>query len=60
MPHHRGLQRFKSRRQAEQALAEIVEDGGRPSEFRIDELAEGGYVITVLEQDGRVVGTLSA
>lgn len=56
----RGLQRFKSRRDAEQALAEIIEDGGKPSEFRIDELRDGGYLITVLEPDGRVAGTLSA
>ena len=56
----RGLQRFKSRREAEQALAEIIEDGGKPSEFRIDALPDGGYLITVLEQDGRVAGTLSA
>ena len=51
---------FRTRRDAEQALCEIIEDGGRPSEFRIDELPAGGYVITVLERDGRVAGTLSA
>lgn len=60
MPNRRGLQRFRTRRDAEQALCEIIEDGGRPSEFRIDELPSGGYVITVLERDGRVAGTLSA
>lgn len=60
MAHSRGLPRFKSRREAEIALAEIIEDGGRPTEFRIDELPEGGCVITVLEEDGSIAGTLSA
>lgn len=60
MPHSKGLPRFKTRREAEQALAEIIEDGGRPAEFRIDELPDGGYVITVLEANGAVAGTLSA
>lgn len=60
MPHSKGLPRFKSRREAEQALAEIIEDGGKPADFRIDDLPEGGCVITVLEDDGRIAGTLSA
>ncbi len=60
MPHSKGPPRFKTRREAEAALAEIIEDGGRPAEFRIDELPDGGYVITVLEANGAVAGTLSA
>ena len=60
MAHSKRLPRFKSRREAEIALAEIIEDGGRPTEFRIDELPEGGCVITVLEEDGSIAGTLSA
>lgn len=44
--------RFKTRREAEQALAEIIEDGGRPSDYRIDEHPVGGFVITVLDDDG--------
>lgn len=40
---------------------EIIEDGGRPSEFRIDQYPDGGFVITVLEADGsRIAGTLGA
>lgn len=53
--------RFRNRRDAEKALAEIVEDGGRLSEFRIDESADGTCVITVLERDGGpVAGTIGA
>lgn len=48
----RSATRFKSRREAEQALAEIIEDGGRPSDYRIDEHPVGGFVITVLDDDG--------
>lgn len=44
--------RFKTRREAEQALSEIIEDGGRPSDYRIDEHPVGGFVITVLDDDG--------
>ena len=60
MAHPKGLPRFKSRREAEIALAEIIEDGGRAAEFRIDDLPEGGFIITVLEEDGSIAGTLSA
>lgn len=60
MAYPKGHPRFKSRRDAETALAEIIEDGGRASEFRIDHLPDGGYVITVLEEDGSIAGTLSA
>jgi hypothetical protein len=57
----RGSSRFRSRREAERALAEIIEDGGHPSEFRIDEHPDGGCVIIVLEADGMAVaGTLGA
>jgi hypothetical protein len=44
--------RFRTRREAEQALSEIIEDGGRPSDYRIDEHPVGGFVITVLDDDG--------
>jgi hypothetical protein len=59
MPRSKRLQRFKSRREAERTLAEIIADGGRPCEFRIEELPEGGCVIVVLEDDGQVAGMLS-
>jgi hypothetical protein len=52
--------RFKSRREAEKALSEIVEDGGRRPDYRIDEDADGSCVITILEDDGLVAGTLGA
>ena len=53
--------RFRTRRDAEKALAEIVEDGGRKAEFRIDESVDGSCVITVLERDGGpVAGTIGA
>jgi hypothetical protein len=59
MARSKGLPRFKTRREAEQALAEIIEDGGIVSEFRIDELPDGGCVITILEKDGHAVaGTI--
>jgi hypothetical protein len=60
MARSKGLPRFKSRRDAETALAEIIEDGGRASEFRIDELPDGGCIIIVLEEDGSIAGTLTA
>lgn len=56
----KGITRFKNRREAERALAEIVEDGGRLSDFRIDENPDGSCVITVLEYNGEVAGTLGA
>jgi hypothetical protein len=53
--------RFRNRRDAEKALAEIVEDGGRRAEFRIDESADGTCVITVLEHaGGPVAGAIGA
>lgn len=55
MPNSNGRQRFKTRREAELALREIIADGGDKAEFRIEELAEGGCVIVVLERDGHTV-----
>jgi hypothetical protein len=53
--------RFRNRREAERALAEILEDGGQKTEFRIDEGADGTCVITVLERDGGpIAGTIGA
>jgi hypothetical protein len=53
--------RFRTRRDAEKALSEIVEDGGNRPEFRIDEDADGACVITVLEHDGGpVAGMIGA
>ncbi len=52
---------FRRRREAEVALAEIIGDGGRPSDFRIDEDPVGGFVITVLEDDGdSIAGVIGA
>ena len=56
-----GLSRFKSRRDAERALAEIVEDGGNAADFRIEEDSSGTCVIVVLERDGgEVAGMIGA
>jgi hypothetical protein len=53
--------RFRNRRDAEKALSEIVEDGGRKAEFRIDETPDGSCIITVLEHDGGpVAGMIGA
>jgi hypothetical protein len=62
MPSNRfSTTRFRTRREAERALAEIVEDGGQLTEFRIDEGADGTCVITVLERDGGpIAGTIGA
>jgi hypothetical protein len=49
---------YKTRRDAERALAEIIEDGGHLSDFRIDESPDGSCVITILERDGQIAGTL--
>lgn len=57
----KGLSRFKSRREAERALAEIIEDGGKAADFRIEEGSDGTCVIVVLERDGgNVAGMLGA
>ena len=56
-----GRKRFKTRREADQALREIIADGGVASEFWIEELSDGGCVIVVLDRDGEsVAGTLGA
>lgn len=57
-----GVTRFRSRKDAEKALSEIMTDGGRCGEFRIDEdPSDGSCVISVLEADGGpVVGMLGA
>ena len=61
MPHSNGRPRFKTRREAEQVLREIIGDGGAESDFRIEELPDGGCVIVVLDKDGRTVaGMLGA
>jgi hypothetical protein len=52
---------FRTRKDAEQALEEIIEDGGRPGDYRIDEHPLGGFVITVLEDEGgSVAGVIGA
>jgi hypothetical protein len=56
----KALTRLRSRREAERALAEIVEDGGRLADFRIDEYPDGSCIITILETDGAVAGQLGA
>jgi len=50
--------RYKTRREAERALAEIVEDGGQLADFRIAENPDGSCVILILERNGQVAGTL--
>jgi hypothetical protein len=50
--------RYRTRREAEQALAEIIEDGGQKADFRIDQNPDGTCVIVILERDGRVAGML--
>lgn len=56
-----GLIRFRNRRDAEKAVSEIVEDGGRRAEYRIDERPDGTCVITILESaDGPIVGAIGA
>jgi hypothetical protein len=55
------LNRFRSRREAERVLKDILTDGGRSSEFRIDESADGSCVIVILDRDGgQVAGMLGA
>jgi hypothetical protein len=50
-----GVRRFKHRRDAEQALAEIIEDGGKHSDFRIDTHPDGGFMIAILENNNDTV-----
>lgn len=47
-----GARQFRTRKDAEQALAEIIEDGGAPDDYRITEHPTGGFVIIVLDEDG--------
>jgi hypothetical protein len=54
----KGSARYKTRREAERALAEILEDGGQLADFRIDENPDGSCVILILERDGEIAGTL--
>ena len=61
MPNSKRQQRFKSRREAELVLREIVEDGGVASEYRIEAMPDGGFVIVVLDDNGHgVTGMLGA
>ena len=56
----KGPTRFRSRKEAERVLAEIIADGGSPRDYRIDEDADG-CLITVLESDGaRIAGAIGA
>ena len=50
--------RYKTRREAERALAEILEDGGQLTDFQIAENPDGSCVIIILERNGQVAGTL--
>ncbi|MBI1359188.1 MAG: hypothetical protein GC155_02770 [Alphaproteobacteria bacterium] len=55
------INRFRNRRDAERALDDIIADGGQPTEFRIDEAADGTCLIVILERDGgEIAGTLGA
>lgn len=55
------LIRFKTRREAESVLKDILVDGGQRSEFRIDEAPDGSCVIAILDRDGgKVTGMLGA
>lgn len=57
----RGVTRFRSRKEAERVLSEIVADGGRRGDYRIDEASDGTCVIIIFENDGSTLaGTLGA
>ena len=59
MPHT--ATRFRTRKEAEKALAEIIEDGGAPADFRIDEHPLGGFVISIFDESGNgVAGVIGA
>jgi hypothetical protein len=59
MPHT--TTRFRSRKDAEKALAEIIEDGGKPADYRIDEHPLGGFVISIFDDNGNgVAGVIGA
>ena len=50
--HNSRQPRFRSRREAERALEDILASGGEPAEYRIDEESDGSCVITVFEREG--------
>ncbi|MEP7210148.1 MAG: hypothetical protein ABI740_04865 [Alphaproteobacteria bacterium] len=55
------LNRIRNRREAERVLNDILADGGRSSEFRIEEAEDGSCVIVILDRDGlQVAGMLGA
>ncbi len=55
------FERFRNRREAERVLDDILLDGGRKSEFRIDEARDGSCVIVILDRaGGQVAGMLGA
>jgi hypothetical protein len=59
MPHT--MTRFRTRRDAEKALAEIIEDGGTPADYRIDAHPLGGFVISVFDDNGEgLAGVIGA
>lgn len=59
MPHTQT--RFRTRKDAEKALAEIIEDGGAPADYRIDAHPLGGFVISVFDDKGEgVAGVIGA
>lgn len=55
------ISRFRSRREAERVIAEIVADGGAADEFRIEQAEDGSCVILILEGGtNAVAGVLGA
>jgi hypothetical protein len=60
-PDTQAVVRIRTRREAERILAEILGDGGREGEYRIDQHDDGSCVIIVLDGDTReVAGVLGA
>lgn len=61
MPGLSSLRQFRLRKYAEKALAEIIQDGGNPAEYRIEKHPSGGFVIAVLDDDGKdVMGVIDS
>ena len=55
------VSRFRTRKDAERILSEILMDGGIASEYRIEEDKDGGCLIVVLDSRTReVAGVLGA
>ena len=55
------ISRFRSRREAERVIAEIVTDGGAADEFRIEQAEDGSCVILILDNaTNEVAGVLGA